>query len=100
MDQEAIVKLILKKGIRNTNLGMFTEAERREILEKCAEQYFRLGNTEEVLNILQVTNLEKYANMMKKIAEDFIGIGEYRKAADIYEKIGQKEFAASIRENI
>jgi hypothetical protein len=100
MDKDVIVRLVVAKGVRNVNLSMFSEEDKREILEKTAETYLRLGKVDDLLSILEVIDLKKFSDVMRKQADNLIGIGEYEKAAQIYEKIGYKELADSIRQNI
>ena len=99
MNTEAITKLIVEKGLKNVNLSMFTDAEKKTILQEAAEVFLRQGKTVEVLEILEHVDLQKFADIMKPLAENCVEQGEYRKAVQIYEKIGHTELADFIRLN-
>ena len=43
--------------------------------------------------------MKKYADMLRPIAEQCVEIGDYKKAALIYERIGYHELAEFIRMN-
>jgi MarR-like DNA-binding transcriptional regulator SgrR of sgrS sRNA len=99
MNPETIVRLILDKGINRVNLSMFTDSERKAILQQAAEQFLRQGKTKQVLDILEHVDMKKYADMLRPIAESCVELGEYKKAALIYEKIGYHELAEFIQLN-
>ena len=94
-----MVQLIVSKGVKNVNLSMFSEEDRRTVLEQAAEIYLRQGKTAEVLEILQYIDLKRYADMLRPLAEQCIEAGDYDKAVLIYERIGHGELAEFIREN-
>ena len=96
---EAIVKLIVEKGAKNVNLSMFTDSERKAILQEAAEIFLRQGKTTELMEILEFVDLKRYADMMRPIAENCVEMGEYVRAAQIYEKIGYDDLAEFIRLN-
>ena len=96
---EAIVKLIVEKGAKNVNLSMFTDSERKAILQEAAEIFLRQGKTTELMEILEFVDLKRYADMMRPIAENCVEMGEYARAAQIYEKIGYDDLAEFIRLN-
>jgi len=99
MDKDTIVRIITEKGLKNVNLSMFSEQDRREIMEKVAEIYLRIGKTKEFLELLEFLDTKKYSEVMKKHAENIMLLGDYETAAMIYEKIGEKLMADTIREN-
>lgn len=78
---------------------MFSDEERKAILTQVAEVYVRQGKMNEVLEILELIDIKKFAEIMKPIAESCVERGDYRKAALIYERIGEKEMAAFVRAN-
>ena len=96
---EAIVKPIVEKGAKNVNLSMFTDSERKAILQEAAEIFLRQGKTTELMEILEFVDLKRYADMMRPIAENCVEMGEYVRAAQIYEKIGYDDLAEFIRLN-
>jgi len=100
MNPNEIIKIIMEKGLKNTDISMFPETERKAILTKLAEEYLRQGKTNDLLDILQEIDLKRFSVLMEKLAEDCITLGEYKKAALIYEKIGNRELADAIRENL
>lgn len=99
MTPDAIAKLIVEKGLKNVNLSMFTDAERKTILQEAAEVFLRQGKTAEVIEILEHVDLQKFADLMRPLAENCVELGEYKKAAQIYEKIGHTTLAEFIRFN-
>jgi DNA-binding SARP family transcriptional activator len=99
MKPEIIAQIIVQKGLKNVNLTMFSEDEKRKILEALAEIYIRQGRADEVLDIIESVDVKKFTEMMKTMAENAFQLGEYEKAARIYEKIGDAQFATYIREN-
>lgn len=99
MDAGAVAKLIVTKGFKNVNLTMFTDSERKAILQDAAEQLLRQGKTTEVLEILEFVDLKRYADMLRPVAEQCVESADYKKAALIYEKIGYHELAEFIRTN-
>lgn len=99
MNTEAVVQLIVEKGLKNVKLSMFKDSERKEILQQAAEIFLRQGKTAEVIEILEFIDMKKYADMLRPIAEQCVEIGDYRKAALIYERIGYHELAEFIRLN-
>jgi len=94
-----IVKLIVEKGLKNVNLSMFTEAEKKTILEDVAEVFLRQGKTSDVIEILEYIDLKRFAELLRPVAENCVELGEYKKAVQIYEKIGNHELATFIRVN-
>ena len=99
MDPDVIVPIILKKGLKNVNLAMFSESEKRIILEKVAEIYLRLNKKDELLQILELTDMKKYNELLREMAESYFSMCEYEKAAFVYEKIGDAQMAATIKGN-
>ena len=99
MNTDAITKLIVEKGLKNVNLSMFTDSEKKTILQEAAEVFLRQGKTADVLEILEFVDLKKYADMMRPLAENCVEQGDYRKAVLIYEKIGYEDLAEFIRLN-
>lgn len=99
MDAGAVVKVIVEKGAKNINLSMFSDSERKAILQEAAEQLLRQGKTAEVLEILEFVDVKRYADMLRPIAEQCVELADYKKAALIYEKIGYHELAEFIRLN-
>jgi hypothetical protein len=99
MKPDAIANLIVQKGLKNTSLAMFPESERREILDKVTETYIRLGKSNELLEILEHIDVNKYSEKLKAMAEHSFQLQEYRKAVKLYEKIGDIAFAEYIKEN-
>lgn len=99
MNPDAIAKLIVEKGLKNVNLSMFTDSEKKSILQEAAEVFLRQGKTADLLEILEYVDLKKFADMMRPLAENCVEQGEYKKAAQIYEKIGYGELAEFIRLN-
>ena len=99
MNPDTIVKLIVEKGLKNVNLSMFTDAEKKTILHEAAEVFLRQGKTVEVLEILEHVDLQKFADLMRPLAENCVEQGEYKRAVQIYEKIGHAELAEFIRLN-
>ncbi|HLD33777.1 MAG TPA: hypothetical protein VJB66_03550 [Candidatus Nanoarchaeia archaeon] len=94
-----IVKLIVEKGLKNVNLSMFKDSERKAILQEVAEIFLRQGKTPEVLEILEHVDVKKFEDMLRPIAENCVELGDYKKAALIYEKIGYNDLAEFIRLN-
>ena len=99
MDKEAIARLITQKGVKNFNLSMFPEQDRKEIMEIVANNYLRIGKVREFMELLEFLDTKKYQGIMKKYAEDIMLLGDFETAAMIYEKIGDKLMAQTIREN-
>ncbi len=99
MDTGAVVKLIVQKGFKNVNLSMFSESEKKAIMQEVAEIYLRQGKTSQVLEILEYVDLKRFADLMRPVAEQCVELGDYDKAALIYEKIGYHDLAEFIREN-
>jgi len=99
MDQESIVKLIVQKGVKEVNLSMFSDLEKKRILQQVAEIYMRQGKTADVMGILRFVDLKAFADRMRPLAEQCVEMGEYEKAALIYERVGDRELAEFIREN-
>ncbi len=99
MEEETIAKLILTKGLKNVNLSMFTDEQRKVIMQKLAEHYVRLGKMDELLGILEQTDKKSFEGIMKQRADQLLSLGDYKTAAAIYDKLGEKEIAASIRDN-
>ncbi len=99
MNTEAVVQLIVSKGVKQVNLSMFSETEKKTVLQQAAEIYLRQGKTAEVVEILEYTDLNQFAEIMRPVAEQCVETGDYKKAALIYEKIGYHELAEFIREN-
>ncbi|HLC19902.1 MAG TPA: hypothetical protein VJK72_03210 [Candidatus Nanoarchaeia archaeon] len=99
MNPDAIAKLIVEKGLKNVNLSMFTDSEKKTILQEAAEVFLRQGKTADLLEILEYVDLKKFADMMRPLAENCVEQGEYKKAAQIYEKIGYGDLAEFIRLN-
>ena len=94
-----IVKLIVEKGVKNVNLSMFKDSERKAILQEVAEILLRQGKTPQVLEILEYVDVKKFEDMLRPVAEHCVELGDYKKAALIYEKIGYNELAEFIRIN-
>ena len=51
------------------------------------------------MELLEFLDTKKYQGIMKKYAEDIMLLGDFETAAMIYEKIGDKLMAQTIREN-
>ena|SRR3989344_4649721 len=94
-----IVKLIVEKGLKNVNLSMFKDSEKKAILQQAVEIFLRQGKTVEVLEILEHVDVKKFEDMLRPVAEHCVELGEYKKAALIYEKIGYSELAEFIKLN-
>jgi hypothetical protein len=99
MDPETVVKLIVNKGVDKVNLSMFSETERKAILQQVVEAYMRQGRVSDVLDILEHVDLKAFADRMRPVAEQCVELGEYKKAALIYEKIGYRDLSEFITEN-
>ncbi|MBS3142564.1 hypothetical protein J4464_04220 [Candidatus Woesearchaeota archaeon] len=99
MANEGIVKMIVQKGAANVNLSMFSEEEKREILGEAAKHFIRMGKENEIIHILEYLDPVQYADKMLKKAESFMSLGEFETAAIIYEKLGMKDMADTIRSN-
>ncbi len=99
MDHDPIVRRMLEKGHKNVNISMFSENDRKIILQKLAEHLMRLNRTDELIGILEHIDPKKYEALLKEKAETLMNLGQYGKAAEIYEKLGEKEFADSLRKN-
>jgi hypothetical protein len=99
MDPQTIVRLIVEKGYRNVNLSMFTDSERKAILQEAAEVFLRQGKTAHVLEILEHVDLKKFADILRPMAENCVELGDYKKAALIYQKIGYHELSEFITVN-
>lgn len=99
MNPEAVVQLIINKGLKQVNLSMFSDSEKKAILQQVAEIFLRQGKTTEVLEILEYVDLKRFADLMRPIAEQCVERGDYAKAALIFEKIGDHDLAEFIREN-
>ena len=78
---------------------MFKDSERKAILQEVAEIFLRQGKTPEVLEILEHVDVKKFEDMLRPIAENCVELGDYKKAALIYEKIGYNDLAEFIRLN-
>ena len=99
MANDAIVQLIIGKGVKNVDLSMFSEESRKEVLQQVAEILLRQGKTAEVLEILEFIDLKRYAAMVRPLADQCVDSEDYRTAALIYEKIGDKELSRFIIKN-
>jgi len=99
MDHDTIVHLMLQKGYKGVNIAMFSDEEKRIILQKLAEHLVRLNRTDELIQILEHLDPKRYESMLKERADMLMSLGQYAKAADILEKLGEKEFADSLRKN-
>lgn len=99
MSASTIVKVVMQKGWKNTNLSMFLQEERREILEEVCRIYLRQGKMHEMMEVLKEVDLKSFSDIMKKIADNCLDLNDYENAVLIYEKIGEKEIAEVIRKN-
>ena len=99
MDTDGVVQLIFQKGLKNVNLSMFSDQEKKVILTQVAEVFIRQGKHQEVMEILEYVDLHKFSDIMKPIAEACMERGDYRRAVMIYEKIGEKQMAEFLQAN-
>jgi len=99
MDREALVKLIVQKGVRKVNLSMFSELERKGILQEVVEVLLRQGKASEAVEIIEHVDAKRFADLLRPIAEQCVELRDYRKAALIFERIGDHELAEFINEN-
>src|SRR3989344_1840714 len=99
MANDAIVQLIIGKGVKNVDLSMFSEENRKEVLQQVAEILLRQGKTAEVLEILEYVDLKRYSEIVSPLANQCIDTGDYKTAALIYEKLGDHDLAEFIKEN-
>jgi hypothetical protein len=99
MNPEQMAQLIVQKGIKNINLNMFSEQDKRAILTEVAQIYIRQGKTDEVMDILEHVDANRFLDILKKTAEESFQLGEYEKAAKLYERIGDKQFSDYIKDN-
>jgi hypothetical protein len=99
MDLDVLAKLVVDKGYGNVNLSMFSEEDQRKILEKAAEHFTRLGRLRELIALTEKLDPAKYRGIMEKYAQNLLELGQYKDAAFVYERLGQKELAETIRMN-
>lgn len=100
MMTDSIVKLIVSKGIGNVNLSMFSGKKKKDILQQAAEALLRQGKTTEVVRILEDVDVKKFADMLRPVAEQCLELGDFSRAALIYEKIGDREMSQFIKANL
>lgn len=94
-----MVKLVLQKGGKNTNLDMLPEPERKAVLQEAVAALFRHGKNKEAFELLEQVDKEKFAEMAKSLASSFMESGDYRSALSLYERADDNEMASFIREN-
>ena len=99
MNPEAIAQIIVQKGLNGVNLTMFSEEERKAILSSVAEIYLRQGKSDEVMGILEYIDLNRFLGILKSLAEKSFQLGEYEKAAKLYDRIGDTQLAKYITDN-
>jgi hypothetical protein len=99
MDKDIVIKVIMQKGLKNIELSMFSDDERKGILEKVAENLIRQGKTNEIIEILEQVDTKKFADIMGRIADQCMDMEEYEKAAFIYDRIGDHLLAEVVRKN-
>jgi hypothetical protein len=99
MNADAIAQLIVQKGLSGVNLTMFSEIEKKAILSGVAEIYLRQGKSDEVMEILEYIDLTRFLGILKSLAEKSFQLGEYEKAAKLYERIGEAQLAKYITDN-
>jgi hypothetical protein len=99
MDRDAVVKLILKKGVKNVNLSMFSDLEKKSLLQEVVEIFLRQGKTSDAISLLEHVDAKRFADMLRPVAEQCVELGDYKKAALIYDRIGYNELSEFIHEN-
>ena len=99
MDIHPIAKMIVQKGVESTNLSMFSEVQKQEILGQAAETLMRLNRYSEAIKALELGGLALPVEQIKKIAENKILYGQYQEAYDLLLKAKQNEMAEFVKAN-
>ena len=91
MDSEGsfskLVPVILKKGIENVNLSMFTDETRNQILEAVGDEYVKRGATKALSTFLLIGNRQKIVT----IGDNYLNMGMYDQAIESYNVAGSRE---------
>jgi len=94
-----MARIIAEHGATQSNLSMFTEADKAEILRKVAQIYMRQNKTADLINLVRQHNLTEFNDVLKDYAKQCADLGDFERAAKIYEELGETLMAEFIRKN-
>ncbi len=96
---DALIKSIMDKGIKNIDASMFPPQQREEIFMEVGKRFLNMGKSTDAFIAFDIAGKLPPIETCKTLAKNHLEIGNRDIAAFIYEKIGEKQLADFIRKN-
>ncbi|GEM_PF-2518228 len=98
MDLTPLTLSLVRNGIKNANLSMFSTEQQQIIYTQAGEELLRLHKFDEALYALEKGG-KLPIDQLRKIAQSHMDLREYRTAYLILQKIGDTAMANFLKEN-
>ncbi len=83
-----IIPALMKKGLENVNLSMFSEEKKMELLNAAAEEYLKRNQVVDAIKVFMMTGNKK---RLIEVGDDHVRVGLYSHAIEAYKLAGDHE---------
>ncbi len=98
MNAEALAQIVVRNGVKQTDLSMFSLDEQKRVYARAGEELLRLNRINDAIDALERAG-KLPIEMLRKMAQSKMDLREYESASVLFEKIGDKEMADFLKEN-